>query len=426
MQNNNIIQLNKGQQDALEIILSGVNACILGTAGTGKTEVIMQACRQLKNQGKRVETVSFQGIAAQAIKGRTMHSAFRLPFNLKLFFPEYKNIEFIYNADVLIIEEIGMINKQMMDVIGACIELCGKKKQIVAVGDFYQIEPIHFHTPAEFAFESHYWEKFNFRICELTDIVRQDNRDFIKNLNLIRVGERKALDYFVANMNKEWIEDAIAICTHKRLVKMINDKKVAALKEKEFKEYSASYVGEIVEDELPGEKCLIIKRGMRVMTTVNSSMGYQNGSMGEVVGYDDNSVSVRFDHDGVVRKICWVTTEMPRVDKTAKEGELTTVTFMPLRLAYAITIHKSQGQTFEKVNIVIGPRGTFAHGQLYVALSRCRQIENLHIVGNIYSCNITPNPKVENFYKRIYSTNKSEPKRTEKLLRYEKGRVLYV
>ena len=394
------IELNQEQRDALEAIRAGKNVGLFGSAGTGKTELIKVACEVFMKQGKRVKKVSFQGLAAQLIGGTTIHRTFGIPYNLKEFIPSKKNVEFLKNVDVLIIDEIGMVSRKMLDIIGDCLAYHEGKLQIIVVGDFYQIEPVHKYEKVEFAFESFYWNKFDFSICILEQVVRQGNREFIENLQKLRVGNRDALKYFMTNMNPKWLEDAITICTHREDARKINERKLSELDGEKSRPYCASYEGKIDDEAIPGEACLVVKKGMRVMSTLNSKEGYQNGSMGVVVGFDDDSILVRFDYDGKVHKVRWARMKMDRTD-VKRSVDTTEVVFMPLRPAYAITIHKSQGQTFDKVNVVIGQKGAFAHGQLYVALTRCRSIENTHIQGNIYRCKIAPNPKVQAFYDSV-------------------------
>lgn len=396
------IQLNKEQEEVLELIMSGANVCVLGAAGTGKSELIKRACSEFEKKGKKVQKVCLQGIAAQLIGGRTIHSAFRFPYNLKNYIPTRANLEFLNGSNVLIIDEIGMVSKHLMDIIGECLSHRDGELQLIVVGDFYQIEPIHKGSRhVQFAFESYYWDKFNYIIKELKTVVRQGNMEYVKKLNALRVGDGSSLYYFSKNACKNWIDGAITICTHRLDAERINRQELAKLKGIRSRMYYARYEGEIEEDEMLGEKCLEVKIGMRVISTINSNMGYKNGSMGEVVGYNDDYILVRFDYDGKIYHIGWITTSMVRIDREAEHNE-TEVVLIPLRPAYAITIHKSQGHTFEKVNIIIGVRGTFACGQLYVALSRCCSVENMHISGNIYGCNIEPNPKVTEFYRQIY------------------------
>ncbi len=396
------IVLNQEQRYALEVIRTGNNAAVLGSAGTGKTALIKVVCKYFMKQGKRVKKVCFQGLAAQLIGGTTIHGAFGIPFNLKEFIPSEKNVEFLKNVDVLIIDEIGMVSRELLDIIGDCLAYHEGKLQIIVVGDFYQIEPVHKNKCEKvgFAFESFYWDKFNFSTCILEQVVRQGNREFIEILQKLRVGNREVFKYFMTNMNPKWMYDAITICTHREDAKRINERKLSELNGEKSKPYCASYEGKIDEESLPGEACLVVKKGMRVMSTLNSKEGYQNGSMGEVVDFDEDGILVRFDYDGKVHRVRWARMKVDRTD-AKRSADTTEVIFMPLRPAYAITIHKSQGQTFDKVNIVIGQGGAFAHGQLYVALTRCRSIENTHIQGNIYRCKIAPNPKVKAFYDSV-------------------------
>lgn len=389
--------MNEEQRTAIRLILQGKNVCLLGSAGTGKTATIQEVCRILVKMRKRVKKVSLYGLAAQLIGGTTIHKLLKIPWMLKGFIPSKQNVRQIQNVDVLIIDEISIVNKSMFDIICKCLSFYDGRLQLIVVGDFYQLEPICKNGSVEFAFESNYWKKLNFSVCILEKIVRQDNPEYIAYLQKLKMGDKSSFSYFMTHMNRQWMEDAIAICTHCQDADEINKRKISALSGDKSKAYCANYEGEIDENLLQGEKCLIIKTGMRVMSTINSKEGYQNGSMGEVVGFDDDSISIRFDYDGKVHKIGWARVKMERKDS----DETTEVVFMPLRPAYAITIHKSQGQTFDKVNIVIGRRKVFAHGQLYVALTRCRSIENTHIKGSLYGCKIDPNPKVVAFYNSI-------------------------
>lgn len=401
------IDLNDAQKKTIKKILSGVNVCLLGMAGTGKSEVIKEACEILGARGKIIKKISYQGLAAQLIGGSTIHSTFRFPHDYWKIEPSAHNVEHLKNVDVIVIDEIGMVSEELMNKIGDSLSFLDHPVQLVVVGDFYQIEPFtdrkkrtYYYSDKKYAFQSYYWEAYKFEVCFLNEVVRQGDFGYIYSLYKLSRGDRYVLSYFVKNMCPYVIEDAIYICTHNEDAKRINKEKLEALSGEKSAPFMASYEGTIDLSSLPGEESLVVKKGLRVMATVNTSQ-YVNGKMGTVVGFENyENIKVKFDGSEGVTTVTWYTTKMERMDDNP-QNESTDVRLMPLRPAYAISIHKSQGQTFDKVNVIInGERGAWAHGQLYVALSRGRSLANTHIEGNIFNCRITPDIAVEEFYKR--------------------------
>ena len=408
MNNNRKFELKDAQKKALEKILSGENVCLLGMAGTGKSEVIKEACEIMGAQGKVIKKVSYQGLAAQLIGGSTIHSTFKMPYDYGKMEPSEHNVEHLKNVDVIVIDEIGMVSETMMNKIGDCLSFLDHPVQLVVVGDFYQIEPFvgdkkrtGYYLDKKYAFQSYYWEAYGFEVCFLNEVVRQGDFGYIYNLYRLSRGDRSVLSYFVKNMCPYTIEDAIYICTHNEDAKRINKEKLEALKGEKSHPFMASYEGVIDLSSLPGDECLVVKVGLRVMATINSSK-FVNGKMGTVVGFENyENIKVKFDGSEEVTTVTWATTNMDRMDDNP-QYKSTEVRFMPLRPAYAISIHKSQGQTFDKVNVIINEeRGAWAHGQLYVALSRGRSLANTHIEGNIFNCRIAPDTAVVEFYKRF-------------------------
>jgi len=408
MNKNRKFKLKDAQKRALEKILSGANVCLLGMAGTGKSEVIKEACEILGDRGKVIKKVSYQGLAAQLIGGSTIHSTFKMPFDYWKMEPSEHNVEHLKNVDVIVIDEIGMVSEAMMNKIGDCLSFLDHPVQLVVVGDFYQIEPFNgskkkasYYSDKKYAFQSYYWEAYDFEVCFLNEVVRQGDWKYIYNLYRLSRGDRSVLSYFVKNMCPFVIKDAIYICTHNEDAKRINKEKLDALKGEKSHPFMASYEGTIDLSSLPGEECLVVKIGLRVMATVNTSQ-FVNGKMGTVVGFENyENIKVKFDGSDEVTTVTWYTTKMDRKDDNP-QYESTEVRVMPLRPAYAISIHKSQGQTFDKVNVIINEeKGAWAHGQLYVALSRGRSLANTHIEGNIFNCRIAPDTAVKEFYRQF-------------------------
>ena len=143
MNKNRKFELKDAQKRALEKILSGANVCLLGMAGTGKSEVIKEACEILGDRGKVIKKVSYQGLAAQLIGGSTIHSTFKRPFDYCKMEPSEHNVDHLKDVDVIVIDEIGMVSEAMMNKIGDCLSFLDHPIQLVVVGDFYQIEPFN-------------------------------------------------------------------------------------------------------------------------------------------------------------------------------------------------------------------------------------------------------------------------------------------
>ena len=382
--------LTASQQRALNAFNSGENILLLGDPGTGKSTLITAIVKQAKAMGKRVALTASTGIAAQLIGGRTIHSFLKVypgmsydGINLE------KGIDNLEKTDVLIIDEISMIGHSFINFLYRCLNHTSHHIQLILVGDFYQLPPVK----DNYAFTSPCWNLLKLTPCILTEVIRQNDAEFIHNINLLKHGNKSCLHYLLTHSSPIPLDGQISICATKRAAQSINQTKLDELKGWS-QTYAAEYNGIIAESDLRVEEYLILKCGMRVMSVVNGS-NYSNGSLGTVIGLDSSSVEVLFDNNVRVH----FGKERFFVERRDIIGESTELLQIPLLPAYAITIHKSQGQTFKYVNI----DGTkcWAPGQLYVAVSRACSIEGIHFLTPIRNENIKTAPAVTAFYDQL-------------------------
>ncbi|MBL7929406.1 MAG: AAA family ATPase, partial [Bacteroidia bacterium] len=400
------------------------NMFITGNAGTGKTTLLKKI---VDNSFKNTLVAAPTGVAAINAGGVTLHSLFQLPVtsfipaddacNPAVFTNRYmllrhlklskEKITLLRELEQLIIDEASMVRSDVLDAVDFVLRAVRKNKhpfggvQVVMIGDLHQLPPVmkdhEWETLQQFYqspyfFDSLIWQDANPVYIELMEIFRQRDERFIRLLNNIRNREPDEDDFKLLTQryrpHDETENHFILLTTHNYKADQVNLEKLNKTDGKLF-----SYLAEVKEDFpehlFPCEKKLTLKQGARVMFMKNDTMEgqYYNGLTGTVTHLNEKEVVVTTD-DGKelnVKKYTWENIKYMTNGETGKIHKEPAGTFRqyPLRLAWAVTIHKSQGLTFDKVMVDAGK--SFAPGQVYVALSRCRSLEGIVLLSKITS-----------------------------------------
>ena len=377
---------------------SNQNIFITGKAGTGKT-TLLEYFRI--NSKKNFVILASTGISAIKAKGKTIHSFFLFPPRI-LINEKIKRLRsnIIKNVDTILIDECSMIRCDLLDAIDQSLRLNRNSDesfggvQIILLGDIHQLPPVireneqdifdSFYPNGHYFFHANCYQNSNISTYELTKIYRQKDAEFINILNKIRSGNVTEADLLplnnkVVNQDSNVLYETIILSPTNRKVDTINSVNLQNINSETFS-YQSSETGEFREK--PADEILELKVGAQVMLIKNdikSPKRWVNGSIGIVTDLTANSIHLKIKNK--VHKITQDTWE--KFDYLIKDGEVlhevvATFTQYPIKLAWAVTIHKSQGQTFEKVIIDLD-RGSFAPGQTYVALSRVTSLEGLFL-----------------------------------------------
>lgn len=414
---------NQEQQLAFNLIAHTSSSFFLtGRAGTGKT-TFLKNIQQIVN--KKFIVLAPTGIAAINAGGETIHSFFRFPLNALDFkdygrmTPERRNI--ILSTDVLIIDEVSMVRCDLIDAIDRMLRHCCSNalpfggKQIVFTGDMFQLEPIlcndgdknlimqNYHTDKPYFFKAKVFERLKLVSIEFLKIYRQTDAAFIDILERIRNQQTTLSDLNTLNLrvcDPGSDKMIITLTSHNATAKAINECQLAKIASDPFT-YVATISGEFDEKNAPVEKELMLKAGAQVMFARNDPSGrWVNGTLGEVSSLNAETVKVKLE-DGRVFDVVpmnWdnMKYEYNKVTRTSTKEVIGTFTQYPLKLAWAITIHKSQGLTFENVRIDFS-RGVFANGQTYVALSRAKSLQGLYLSAPVKSSFVKTSDEVLGF-----------------------------
>ena len=412
-----IEELTEEQKKVFASFRSGANIFLCGKGGSGKSYLTRYIIDYCKKVNKSVLICAPTGIAALNIGGSTIHRAFKVPG--KIVEPGQrchvqKKLKTISKADVVIIDEISMCRIDVFEYVAKTLLYFKPKKQLLFVGDFFQLPPVlrdedtetfsRFYQNRLFAFESELWTKLELHTMELQTSMRQSDRAFVSALDNIRAGHP---DFSVFQTDKPADPTALTICGTNREADERNQVQMKNLVKQGAKIYKfpASVCGDIDSKEYPTEYELSLCVGARVVMLNNDSDGrWVNGSFATVADVNKNTVTVRIEGKSgkpvEVKRYKWTFLDY-QVTRTKDGGtkldtiERGTYEQYPVRLAWAITIHKSQGQTYDRVNVDIS--SIFAEGHLYVALSRCRTLAGMRVIGTLTSSKVKTSEAVLRF-----------------------------
>lgn len=420
------IELNEDFKRALDLIhVRRQPAFITGRAGTGKS-TLLRYFRAL-NEGSLV-VLAPTGLAAINVSGQTIHSFFK-------FKPRFIDVREIRMArdtrifrqlQTMVIDEVSMVRADLMDGIDHALRVNrGDARpfggvQVVMFGDPLQLPPIvkenelqrYFaeHHGSPFFFDAHVFDRLPFHFVELQKVYRQNEVQFLESLSAIRngVNVEAALELLNSRVVREMAggtDDEITLTTTNARANQINQQKLENIRE-EAKIYQANITGKFEESSYPTDRLLPLKPGAKVMMIRNdANRRWVNGTLGVVRELRQRSAlirvgsacyeiqperweNVKYEYDEERRRV------VPRVVGVFEQ--------LPLRIAYAITIHKSQGQTFDKVCIDLD-RGAFAHGQLYVAVSRCRTLGGIRLTQPITVADVIVDNHAKNYRHKFVS-----------------------
>lgn len=387
---------------ALEIMLSGENIFLTGAAGSGKTFTLNRFIKLAKNSGKKVSVTATTGLAATHLGGNTIHAWSGIgiyDYLSKKFFEKIPKTraEIIKNTDILVIDEISMLHDFRLDMVEEICRIIRQNDkpfggiQVILCGDFFQLPPIN-RTGSRtggFAIHSEAWRMSDFTVCYLEENYRQKDSELTEILNALRADNlrRKHAESLLNRIdaepefeNEDFSKNLTELHTTNIDVDAINEQKLAELEEKEF-HFAQTTTGaknyvETLQKSVLAPELLRLKKGALVMAVKNAQNRYYvNGSIGEVIDFEKftDYPIVQFQNGRVVTMVpdAW---ELRDGDK-----KRASIMQIPLRLAYAITVHKSQGMTLDAARIDL--RKAFSEGMGYVALSRVRSLDKLYLIG---------------------------------------------
>lgn len=395
------------QERAIELALQGKNIFLTGQAGTGKTYTLNKIIEKLMEGKKAVSKTASTGIAATHINGSTIHSWAGIGIKSKLEIDDLyklKNNPYsrrrIAGTDVLIIDEISMIHDYTLDMIEEVCRFVKDEKrffggmQVIVCGDFYQLPPVNKGLKRDsYCFNSPIWKKMEFATCYLTKIYRQQNDlEFIDLLNAIRSGtvNRKHLEILDSlSENKGHLDHGINLYSKNVNVDIENTMELAKV---DSEEYIFKMTGKGVDFKVEKMKknvnvneTILLKEGAKVMIAVNNfEEGFVNGTMGEVIEIydeeDEETITIKEFKSGHLFTLEPHTWKEEEYDANTKRNKtVASVTQFPLKLAWALTVHKSQGATFDYVNLDLSD--VFVENMGYVALSRATSLDGLYLSG---------------------------------------------
>lgn len=424
------LELNGDFQYVLDVLEKSRNSMfITGRAGTGKSTLLSLFRNTTR---KKTVVVAPTGVAALNVRGQTIHSFFGFPPRplAKSDIKKRRNRKLYKNLEVLVVDEISMVRADMLDNMDYFLRVNREDPrpfggvQIVFFGDLFQLPPVVSseaeHQLFQTVYESPYFfsaqvlrDGFEMEMVELRKVYRQENRHFLRLLDAIRLNQLDFED--LEDLNVRHVPDFKAFGNYITL--SARNARVDSINRKEMDKipfparlYTAKITGSFPEHLFPTEAALQLKEGAQVMMVKNDPQKqFVNGTIGRIIAMGDEKITVEVEDRESSRRV-----EIEQMDweivrfalKADDPSEITTETIgtfcqFPLKPAWAITIHKSQGQTFDKVIIDLG-RGAFEHGQTYVALSRCRTLEGIVLTQPIRPRDVMVDERVVQFYETYF------------------------
>ena len=426
------LRLNKEKRAAFDLIENTNNNVFLtGRAGSGKSTLLKYLREKTK---KKMATLGSTGIAAINVGGQTVHSFFGFGIDIT---PDkaknksdFRRKSLIEKLERIFIDEVSMVRADLLDSVDAYLRANKNKNlpfggvQMILMGDLYQLPPVVTERDKEwfykiydspYFFSAHSFKELNAKYIALEKVFRQKEKDLIRILNDIRLGRSSAKDLEILNTrvrpfsSPEEMDCTVYLASTNNLADRVNSEQLSRLAGKTFN-FNGLISGCFPENSLPAPKMLALKEGAQVMMANNDQYGlWVNGDIGKVVSIKESGgspTSVTVDIAGrgeyVLYQHQWDVVEF-QYNEAAKRVETAvkgSYSQYPVKLAWAVTIHKSQGKTFDKVVIDLG-KGAFAPGQTYVALSRCTSLDGLILRRPLSSQDIFTDEKIAEFTRQM-------------------------
>lgn len=425
------IQFSPAAQQVLERMnTSRKNIFLTGKAGTGKS-TLLEHFRTTTE--KKVVILAPTGVSAINVQGETIHAffglkpGFELPEAQKLKTPQ--NPSLYRKIEMIVIDEISMVRADLMDAMDIFLRNVRKNAlpfggvQMVFIGDLYQLPPVlkrddkkiffeDYGYKGVYFFDSHVIQRDDFfwDFVELETIYRQTDRSFIDLLNAVR--DNSITHSQIQELNQcadsDFIPEKdsgyISLCTTNKDAYSINEGNLDSILSPEFF-YEAKIEGDVQKNQFPAEDVVVVKKGAQVIFLNNDAeRRWVNGTLGTVVSIDKKEGILEIDvgkKTHTVEPHTWDLSKYVMKNGVLERETIGSFLQFPIKLAWAITIHKSQGKTFDNALIDFG-RGTFAHGQAYVALSRCRSVQGMVMRRNLRKSDIQMDRRIQVFFSRFH------------------------
>jgi hypothetical protein len=427
------------------ILNTNRNIFLTGKAGTGKTTFLKNILGKIS---KNYAVLAPTGVAAINAGGMTIHSFFQLPLNAfvptneyvdinvannkqnitRHFRHNYEKLKLIRELDLIIIDEISMVRSDLLDLVDFSLRYVRKNYlpfggvQVLMIGDMYQLSPVvkdqewqilKNHYKSQYFFDSQVWKETTFNTITLKTIYRQTEGKFVTILNAIRDGN--CSQDMIDELNKQYKENFvpsaednyITLTTHNSKADSINQSRMQSLQGKNLK-FEANIKGQFNESAYPNDKDLQLKVGSQVMFMRNDIEGqYYNGLIGVIKEMKEDKIVVESEGRKIdVQRVTWknVSYSLDEENQKIKSEELGSYEQFPLKLAWAVTVHKSQGLTFNK--LIVDLSSSFAAGQVYVALSRCTSLSGLIFSSKLTKENVFVDRLVVGFSNSVDQSDK--------------------